>query len=145
MIRQVGAEGTVDDLMYWRVSVFRLEEKIAAVTGAGSGIGAATAQMLARAGAMVYLLERDAAAGASIVERIRAEGGQAELIVTDVSHEAACEQAAARILSAHGRCDVLINNAGIGHVEGTERGRERNGDAASLRILATSPFHSLHY
>ncbi len=96
--------------------MFRLDEKIAAVTGAGSGIGAATARMLARAGAMVYLLERDAAAGASIVERIRAEGGQAELIVTDVSHEAACEQAAARILSAHERCDVLINNAGIGHV-----------------------------
>lgn len=96
--------------------MFRLDDKIAAVTGAGSGIGAATGALFAKAGAFVYVLERNPETGRAVVEEIRAAGGRAELIGTDVSSESSCRAAAAAILSAHGRCDVLVNNAGIGHV-----------------------------
>lgn len=96
--------------------MFRLDDKIAAITGAGSGIGEATAMLFARAGARVYVLDRDAAAAGRVVEAIRREGGQAGLIETDVSRESACRAAADAIIAAHGRCDVLVNNAGIGHV-----------------------------
>jgi NAD(P)-dependent dehydrogenase (short-subunit alcohol dehydrogenase family) len=96
--------------------MFRLDNKIAAITGAGSGIGAATAALFARAGAFVYVLERNPETGRAVVDEIRAAGGQAELIGTDVSSETSCRAATGAILSAHGRCDVLMNNAGIGHV-----------------------------
>lgn len=96
--------------------MFRLDNKIAAVTGAGSGIGEATAALFAKAGAFVYILERNPETGRAVVDEIRAAGGRAELIGTDVSSETSCRAAADAILSAHGRCDVLMNNAGIGHV-----------------------------
>ena len=95
---------------------FSLDDKVAAVTGAGSGIGAATARLFARAGAAVYVLEKDADAGAAVVEQIRADGGSADLVEVDVSGEMACKAAAGEVFKARGRCDVLVNNAGIGHV-----------------------------
>ena len=76
--------------------MFRLDNKIAAITGAGSGIGAATAALFASAGAFVYVLERNPETGRAVVDEIRAAGGRAELIGTDVSSEASCRAAAAR-------------------------------------------------
>jgi NAD(P)-dependent dehydrogenase (short-subunit alcohol dehydrogenase family) len=96
--------------------MFRLDEKIAAVTGSGSGIGASIATLFAQAGAVVYVLERNADAARTVVAEIRSAGGQADFIDTDVASEGSCRAAAARVLKAHGRCDVLVNNAGIGHV-----------------------------
>ena len=96
--------------------MFNLKDKIAAVTGAGSGIGEAIAHAMARQGATVYLLERDRGSGERVTNEIRSAGGAAELIVTDVANAASCEVAAGQILNAHSRCDILVNNAGIGHV-----------------------------
>jgi 2-keto-3-deoxy-L-fuconate dehydrogenase len=98
--------------------MFRLDNKIAAVTGAGSGIGAATARLFAEAGAIVYVLERDDASGRATADRINAEGlaGRAEFLLTDVTLKSSCDSAAAAILARHERIDVLVNNAGIGHV-----------------------------
>ena len=95
---------------------FRLDNKVAAVTGAGSGIGAAIARLFARAGAVVYVLERDSAAGRQVADDIRGAGGTAHFVGTDVASEASCRAAAGAVLAAHGRCDVLVNNAGVGHV-----------------------------
>ena len=87
--------------------MFSLAKKTAAVTGAASGIGAAIAECFARAGAFVWVLDRDESAGRVVAERI---GGKNFSL--DVSSEADCAKAASVI----GSVDILVNNAGIGHV-----------------------------
>jgi NAD(P)-dependent dehydrogenase (short-subunit alcohol dehydrogenase family) len=96
--------------------MFNLKNKIAAITGAGSGIGEAIAHAMANQGATVYIIERDKSAGERVANEINAGGARSTLIVTDIADTASCEVAAQQILSAHGRCDILVNNAGIGHV-----------------------------
>ncbi len=93
-------------------TVFSLEKKNALVTGAGSGIGRAIAELYAKAGAKVWVVDRDPAAGEATVARIRQAGGQAEFAALDVSDEAAALALAKRLPAMH----VLVNNAGIGHV-----------------------------
>jgi 2-keto-3-deoxy-L-fuconate dehydrogenase len=92
--------------------MFSLQNKTALVTGAGSGIGAAIATTFARAGAMIWVVDRDASAGAKTVAAIRAEGGKADFAALDVSSEADAAALATRLPVL----DVLVNNAGIGHV-----------------------------
>jgi 2-keto-3-deoxy-L-fuconate dehydrogenase len=96
--------------------MFRLDEKIALVTGAGSGIGAAIARTFASVGALVIVADRNQLAGVDIVDKIVADGGRAELAEVDVSREDHCAETAGRVLEHHGRLDILVNNAGIGHV-----------------------------
>jgi 2-keto-3-deoxy-L-fuconate dehydrogenase len=89
--------------------MFKLDGKIALVTGAGSGIGAAIAETFARAGAEVIVADRDSKAGESVAKQI---GGKARFKLLDVSNETDCETLAREIQ----RVDILVNNAGIGHV-----------------------------
>ena len=92
--------------------MFNLTTKTALITGAGSGIGQAIAQAFAAAGAVVWIADRDAAAGNATVSAIIAAGGRAEFVALDVSIEADVLALAARVPVI----DVLVNNAGIGHV-----------------------------
>ncbi len=92
--------------------MFRLDHKTALVTGAGSGIGQAIAQLFARQGATVWVVDRDATAGNTTVASIRQAGGQAEIAKLDVSDPASVAQLAKQIPAL----DILVNNAGIGHV-----------------------------
>jgi NAD(P)-dependent dehydrogenase (short-subunit alcohol dehydrogenase family) len=96
--------------------MFSLQNKITLVTGAGSGIGAAIAETFARAGAFVFVTDRDEKPGRVTAERINAAKGQAEFLPLDVTSEDDCERAARTVLSSKSRLDVLVNNAGIGHV-----------------------------
>jgi 2-keto-3-deoxy-L-fuconate dehydrogenase len=96
--------------------MFSLAQKCALVTGAGSGIGAATAETFARAGARVFVTDRDEAGGRGTVERIIAAGGCAEFLPLDIADEAQCLQVAQTVLALAGHLDALVNNAGIGHV-----------------------------
>jgi 2-keto-3-deoxy-L-fuconate dehydrogenase len=96
--------------------MFRLDNKITLVTGAGSGIGAAIAQTFAQAGATVLVADRDQAAGEKTVSEIKQAGGQAGFVLLDIAREVDCQRVAAEVLQTHGRLDVLVNNAGIGHV-----------------------------
>ena len=96
--------------------MFSLSGKVALVTGAGSGIGAAIAHALAQAGARVFATDRDPSRAASTADAIRAQGSSAEHLTLDVVSEASCAAAARVVGASHGALDILINNAGIGHV-----------------------------
>ena len=95
--------------------MFRLDGKTAFVTGAGSGIGEATAHALAAAGAMVFVADRDEAGGVRVTNAIRTAGGHAEYYPLDVTDESACASASDHV-KLHGDLDILVNNAGVGHV-----------------------------
>jgi 2-keto-3-deoxy-L-fuconate dehydrogenase len=97
-------------------AMFRLDGKTALVTGAGSGIGESIAHTFAKAGATVYVTDRDDTSGQRVADAIRKDNGKAEFFALDVTQEADCARAAAKITAAHGALDILINNAGVGHV-----------------------------
>jgi len=90
-----------------------LTGKVALITGAGSGIGRATAQLFAREGARVMVCDLNRSGGEATVEAIRAAGGQAQFVEADVARAADCERSVRETLAAFGRLDVLFNNAGI--------------------------------
>jgi NAD(P)-dependent dehydrogenase (short-subunit alcohol dehydrogenase family) len=92
----------------------RIVGKVAIVTGAASGIGAACAQTLARAGAKVIATDIDTAAGESVVRKIAAAGGEALFLDQDVTQEARWPQIIAAAETRFGRLDVMVANAGIG-------------------------------
>jgi NAD(P)-dependent dehydrogenase (short-subunit alcohol dehydrogenase family) len=96
--------------------MFSLENKTCLVTGAGSGIGAAIAETFARAKGFVFVTDRDEKGGHQTVARIHAAGGKSEFLSLDVTSEESCEQAKAKIESEARQVEILVNNAGVGHV-----------------------------
>ena len=97
--------------------MFSLQDKVAIVTGAGSGIGAAIATSFAEAGALVYVADCNSTNGQETVSMIEKKGGKAKLAIVDVTQEAECQRLVKQVLTENGgRCDVLVNNAGVGHV-----------------------------
>lgn len=90
-----------------------LTGKVAIVTGAGMGMGAATARLLAARGAQVTVSDIDAAAAESTAAAIRAEGGTAAVVLCDVTDEAQVAALVARTVEAFGRLDCAVNNAAI--------------------------------
>ncbi|MFS0703912.1 SDR family oxidoreductase [Cellulomonas sp. 179-A 9B4 NHS] len=93
-----------------------LDGKVALVTGAGSGIGRASAVRLARDGATVVALDRDRAEADDVAEEIRRAGGTVLPVAADVGDAAAVRAAYARVEEELGRLDVVVANAGVNGV-----------------------------
>ncbi len=89
-----------------------LTGKVALVTGASSGIGRATAELLGRHGALVILVSRTRDKLEALKQEIEAGGGTAVVYPTDLSDLDACDEMIRKVLAQHGRVDILINNAG---------------------------------
>ncbi|PZO81269.1 MAG: 3-oxoacyl-ACP reductase [Mesorhizobium amorphae] len=92
---------------------FKLVDRIAVVTGGGQGIGLATAEALAEAGALVVVTDMNGDAAMEAAEKLRAAGHRAEAETLDVTDPAQVSAVCARVLERHGRVDILVNNAGI--------------------------------
>lgn len=91
----------------------KLDGYVALVTGASSGIGAATAVELAAQGALVVLVARRAERLAELAERIAAAGGQARVLAADIAERGVPAQVVADAVAAEGRLDILVNAAGV--------------------------------
>src|SRR5262245_23494341 len=91
----------------------KVQGQIALVTGAGSGIGRATAILLAREGATVVVADLNEPAAQAVAAEVVSAGGKAEPLRLDVTDEAMWQETTERVRAAHGRLDVLVNNAGI--------------------------------
>ena len=89
-----------------------LTGKVALVTGAGRGIGAAAARLFAREGARVLLASRTETELAAVTEQVRAAGGDADYVLCDLADGDSVRAAVARAVDRHGRLDVAFNNAG---------------------------------
>ena len=91
----------------------RLKNKVALITGGGSGIGRATCLLFAREGAKVVIADYVMEGGNETVRQIKAAGGEAAFVQADVSTSADVQNMIATTVKTYGRVDVLFNNAGI--------------------------------
>ncbi len=117
-----------------------LKGQVAIVTGAGTGIGAATAEALAARGVKAVLVGRRPAPLADVAARITAQGGEAVWDSADVGDYAAMEQVAADTIARYGQVDILVSNAAIHDVSSPA-----NGDPARWRqVLETNALGGFH-
>ncbi|MBK9746077.1 MAG: glucose 1-dehydrogenase [Anaerolineae bacterium] len=93
----------------------RLQDKVALITGAGSGIGYHSALVFAREGAAVVVVDVNEAGGQKTVSEVQAAGGKAVFVRADVSKAADCERMVQTAEATFGKLNVLFNNAGISH------------------------------
>jgi len=117
----------------------RFEGKVAFVTGAASGIGFRIAEMLAQEGAKVAIADLDGAAARAAAGRI---GRGAMGLEADVGQEEALGAAIDATLAAHGRLDVLVNNAGLQHVSPVEDFPAAKFELL-VRVMLFGPFHAI--
>jgi len=92
----------------------KLTDKVAIITGGGSGIGAATSRLFAKEGAKVAVTDVDGVAAKKIAKGIEAEGGQAIAAKVDVTSKGEIAKIVADVLARWGKVDILVNCAGIG-------------------------------
>ncbi len=97
-----------------------LNNKVAVITGASSGVGAELAQILAREGATTIICARRSAMLSAIAEKIRIAGGQAIPIVADITRREEAESVVKSAISRYGKIDILVNNAGRGNYASIE-------------------------
>lgn len=119
--------------------MFNLDNKTAAITGAASGIGKAIAELFARRGAAVHLLDRDAETAEKIAAALRAEGLSAQAHACDVSDFSDVQTVFEKIGPLH----ILVNNAGVAHI-GTAENTAPEDFERVFSVNVRGVYHCLH-
>ncbi len=122
-----------------------LKNKVALVTGGGSGIGRAIALVWAREGARVVVSDVGTEGGEATVALVRAQGGDALYVPCDVSVPEQCEALVARTVAHFGRLDVACNNAGIGGPSAPVADYPLDGWAQVIGINLSGVFYGMKY
>lgn len=130
------------------VELLSLEEKVAIVTGGGSGIGLGTAIRLAEVGASIALFDIERSSGKKAVKEIRKFGGDAEFFMCDVTSYTECEEMARAVYEEFGRIDILFNNAGVIKRKDTLETTEEDWDlvlSVDLKAIYLLSHHVIPY
>ena len=123
----------------------QLKDKVAIITGAGSGSGQATAELFAREGAKVVVSDINETSGKHAVEEIKKAGGEALFIKADTSKPEDNEALVKQTLDKYGKLDIAVNNAGIGGPLGLTGEYPLDGWRKVIDINLSGVFYGLRY
>jgi len=121
-----------------------LQDRVALVTGAASGIGWALAETFASAGAKVGVADRNEEAARAAVQRLTEGGFEAMALVGDVTREEQVQHSINQLLTRYGRLDILVNNAGIQHVAPLEEFPSEQFERL-VQLMLTAPFYAIKH
>ena len=116
----------------------RLAGKVAVITGAGQGIGRATAELFAEEGAAVVIAEIDETHGRDAESKIRAKGGEALFVRTDISDEVSLANMTAKAVEAFGKIEILVNNAAVFVLRGIDATKEEWRRSLDVNVIGLS-------
>jgi len=123
--------------------MFRLDNKVALITGGGSGIGKAAALCFARQGAIVCILDLDEQGGNAVETEIQQQRGEALFLPCNVADQAAVQQAVQHIAERYAAIDILVNNAAVAHI-GTAETTESADFNRLMSVNVKGVYHCLH-
>jgi len=118
--------------------MMRIEDKVAIVTGAASGIGETTAEVLAEEGAKVVVADIDAEGGAKTTATIKGKGGTAIFVQADISKEADAKRITEEAVKVFGRVNILVNNAATFVLKGFEATVEDWQRSLGVNVIGTA-------
>ncbi len=116
----------------------RLAGKVAVITGAGMGIGRATAELFAEEGAAVVIAERNESTGREVEQIIQRAGGRALFVPTDISDEPGVERMAAEAVASFGSINILVNNAAVFLLRGIDATVAEWREALDVNVMGPS-------
>lgn len=123
--------------------MFQLQQKVAVITGGGSGIGRAIAQLFAQQGAIVYIFDIDEKGAQQTIHNITHVNGIAKSIIVNISDQQKVKEAVQQVIEEQGVIDLLVNNAGVAHI-GTADSTTEDDFIKLFNINVKGVYNCLH-